>query len=130
VAPLAYASSGDTMILNLERTGGVDDDVRGDAFQRFADVAVDIERMALCGMGGAERGGEGARLRFRPAANEQEDIGVTREAARDLPAEIAVAADNQDARHHVGLFTISQKMTMRPPKAGQPRPNQTRNKRS
>jgi hypothetical protein len=80
-------------------------------------------------MDSIQRSGEGPRSLHRSPTNQQPDIGVALKTAGNIAAEIAVAANDEDARYHVNLVTISQKTTIRLPKAGQPRANQTRNSR-
>src|SRR5690606_27833918 len=94
------------------------------------EVAIDIDRMTLGRIGHFERCRKRICLVRRSSTDQQADALVIGKAARDIAAEIAIAADDQDARYHVGLVTISQKMTTSPPNAGQPSANHLRNRRS
>ena len=118
-----------TMILRLEGPGGMNDDIRAYAHQRFAQVAMDINSMAFRPMDCGQRCSKGCCLLGRTPANQQTDAFVAGKAARDIAAEISIAADDEDARYHVGFVTISQKMATNPPNAGQPRMNHVRNRR-
>ena len=60
--------------------------------------------MSLCRIGATELGGE--RLRLRPSADEQPDLRVRRKRPGDIAAEIAVTADDEDARYHEGFATM------------------------
>src|SRR3546814_10172050 len=67
-----------------------------------------------------KRGGKRFRLCRRTSTDQNANGLVPCQAARDIAAEIAIAANDEHARYHVGLVTMSQKMMIRPPKAGQP----------
>jgi hypothetical protein len=60
--------------------------------------------MSLCRIGATELGGE--RLRLRPSADEQPDLRVRRKRSRDIAAEIAEAADDEDTRYHERFSTM------------------------
>ena len=97
------AGLGDAIVLALERADAVDDDVGRGRGERRAGIAGDVERMRLGQVGGVEAGDERLGLRLRAAGDQQPDPGVARERARDVGAEIAVAADDEDAERHAGV---------------------------
>ena len=97
------AGLGDAIVLALERADRVDDDVGRGRRDRGAGIAGNVERMRLGRIGGAEAGDERLGLRLRAAGDQQLNIGVARERASDIGAEIPVAADDEDAARHAGV---------------------------
>src|SRR5258708_18179687 len=108
MAALRDAGPGYPMILRLEGAARVNDDIWRDSRERLGQVTVDVDRMGFGRVDGPDRSDESLRLRSGAAANLQPDLGIACEAARDIAAEITVAADDQYARYHARLATMSQ----------------------
>ncbi|MEI9926447.1 MAG: hypothetical protein WDN44_00345 [Sphingomonas sp.] len=101
--------AGDAIVLRLERADGVDDEIGAKRGEGGGEVIRDIERDTL-GIG--ERRRERLGLRARATRDQQPDRRVAREAVCDRPAEIAVAAEDEDARGddgplRYGFYTYS-----------------------
>ncbi len=62
--------------------------------------------MSFGRIGATELGGERLRHRLPPSADDQPDLRVRRKRPRDIAAEIAEAADHEDARYHEGFATL------------------------
>ena len=118
------------VILPLERPDGVDHQIGLEWCQRGGAYHIDIERRGLGWIGCRKLSGKGLRLGQASSGNHQRDRGIARQRPRDIAAKIAVAAQNQHPRGHVGFATISQNTPTSPAKAGQPSANQVRKWRS
>src|SRR5712671_712772 len=129
MAALRDAGPCDPMILRLEWAARVNDDIGSDPRERLRQVAVDVDRMGFGRLDGPDRIDESLRPGNAASADQQPDFSIAGEAARDIAAEITIAADDEDARYHVGLATMSQNTTTNPPNAGQPSMNHQRNRR-
>ena len=108
----------------------MDDYIRSDPIKRFTQATIDVDRMALRPVSSRQRSGKRRGLLRRPSADQQVNAVIVSKAVRDIAAEIAITADDENARYHAGLVTISQKMRIRPPNAGQPSKNHRWKRRS
>jgi hypothetical protein len=106
VAALRDTGTRHTVVLALERARGVDDDIGRGPVERRSEVPVDVDSMTLGRIGATKPGGEHPRLCLCPSADQELDLRIRRKRPGDIAAEIAVAADDEDARYHEGFATM------------------------
>ena len=121
---------GDAIGLSLERPDCVDDEIRPGGSEGGGEVAGHVHLVPFRWIHRLEPRRRGLCPGTRAAGDEQLDVRIARQAPRDMRAEIAGAAEEEDAPHPAGLATIRAKIAIIAAKAGQPSANQIRRSRS
>ena len=89
------------------RADGVDDQSGAQIGQRRPDPPCDVERCRFGGVDRLQPGREGLRFVERPTGDDQADRGVVLEGTRDIPPEVAVTAEDEDAEAHATRLPAS-----------------------
>jgi hypothetical protein len=97
--------------IDLERPGGVDQNVGPYGPQLVLNVAVTVKADRYLGRARRERGAESGRLVTGSSGDEEREADLIRKKARQAPAERAVAAEDQD-RGRGGLHGRSLRSTL------------------
>src|SRR3546814_3782596 len=87
-----------SVFLCLKWPRRVDDNVGRDPGKRLSQITIDIDGIALCRIARVKRGGKRFRLCRRTSTDQNANGLVPCQAARDIAAEIAIAANDEHAR--------------------------------